>query len=104
MLKTLYHYNDMADEVIVERVQDCTPILDANHRKRCESDGFSESRDMRELADIPNVIIEQWLKEGIDIFNPEHAKAVRAKLNGDYKYLRSSHDSGHIGIIVKGKR
>lgn len=46
---------------------------------------------MRYVAEIPNIVIEQWLKEGINIFDKNDAKKVQAKLNSnEYAYLRTS--------------
>jgi len=36
-------------------------------------------------------VVEQWLKEGIDIFNPAHEEAVKRKLNdSDNLFLRTA--------------
>ena len=76
--------------VVVQRVQDVDPYLEANKRRRND---FQSDRKagMRLVADVPCVIIEQWLKEGINVFDRNHAKAVQAKLNSnEYAYLRTS--------------
>lgn len=48
-------------------------------------------KNMWKVASIPNIVVEQWKKEGIDLFNDEDWPKVRAKLNDpDYKWLRTS--------------
>lgn len=42
-------------------------------------------------ASIPNIVVEQWKREGIDVFNEDHWPKVQAKLNSEeYKFLRTS--------------
>jgi hypothetical protein len=76
--------------VIVQRIQDVEPYLEANKRRR---DSFQSDRkaNRRLVAEVPCVIIEQWMKEGINVFDRNHAKAVQAKLNSnEFAYLRTS--------------
>lgn len=79
-----------AGELVVKRVQDTTPYLEANKR---ELNNFQARRGarLRKVAEIPNIIVEQWLKEGINIFDKNDAKKVQQKLNSnEYAYLRTS--------------
>jgi hypothetical protein len=78
--------------LIIERAQDCAPILDRNKTLANDGDGFSASRAMRRVASIPLVLIEKWAnEEGIDFFNPDHADAIKRKLNDpDYLWLRTA--------------
>lgn len=81
------------DKIVLNRVQDVKPVFDKNRIERNEgqNNGYSESRDIQKVASIPMVVIEQWLKEGIDLFNPDHADAVKKKLNDPfYAHLRTS--------------
>ena len=46
---------------------------------------------MWKVASIPTIVIEQWKKEGIDLWKDEDWPKVRAKLNDpEYKWLRTS--------------
>lgn len=75
-------------QVVVHRVQDVEPYLDAN---KAELRDFKPSKNRRKVAEIPNIIVEQWLKEGINIFDRNHAQAVQRKLNSnEFAYLRTS--------------
>jgi len=48
-------------------------------------------KNMWKVASIPNIVVEQWRKEGIDLFKDEDWPKVRAKLNDpEYKWLRTS--------------
>jgi hypothetical protein len=56
---------------------------------------------MRKVASIPNVVVEAWMKEGVNIFDPspEMQKKVAAKLNSnEYAYLRTF--PGRVGYKV----
>jgi hypothetical protein len=76
--------------VTEKRTQDVQPILDANGRIANHSDGYSASRDLQHVASIPMIVIEQWMKEGVDVFNPEHEAAVMKRLNdGGWAKLRT---------------
>ena len=76
--------------LIVKRTQDTTPYLEANRRRR---DNFVAKRgsNMRLVADIPNIVVEQWMKMGVNVFDRNDAKKVQALLNSnEYQYLRTS--------------
>lgn len=77
-------------QLIVKRVQDTTPYLEANKRERSDFRSRRGAR-MRKVAEIPNIVVEQWLKEGINIFDRNHAKKIQEKLNSnEFAYLRTS--------------
>lgn len=89
-VKTIFHGGD--DDVTIERVQDVEGILEDNRRAYDESQ--KSSAFGRRVASIPNIVIEQWLKEGINVFNistdPETRRKVFLKLNSpDWKHLRT---------------
>lgn len=77
-------------KIVICRTQDVEPYLDANKRRRND---FQTSRKsaMRLVADIPNVVIEQWLRMGVNIFDKNDNKKVQQLLNSnEYAYLRTS--------------
>jgi hypothetical protein len=48
-------------------------------------------KNMWKAASIPLVVVEQWKKEGIDIFKEEDWSKVKARLNDpQYMFLRTS--------------
>lgn len=72
---TKLHYDDSKDALVIERIQDCTPILE--HAKALSSVGAVGSSEMRHAASFPAVLVEQYLNtHGIDFreftMNPEH--------------------------------
>ena len=79
------------DQMIVNRVQDAEPFLDRNKALLTHNDGYTETRDMRRAASIPNVIVEQWMREGVSVFDPNDAAEVRRRLNSsDWAHLRTA--------------
>jgi hypothetical protein len=79
------------DDLHVRRTQDVEAILDENKRLATLNDGYSPDRSFRRVASIPMSVIEQWMKEGINIFDKNCAQAIRRKLNSpDYLYLRTA--------------
>ena len=57
-----FHYDEMEDRTIINRVQDAEPILENNKRLQAE-DGYSPSRDLKRVASIPLVVWEKWNTE-----------------------------------------
>lgn len=82
-----YHYDDVADKLTIERVQDVEPTLEAN--KKAYNLGWNAQKGVVRLAArIPMVIIEDYLNRGIDLINDE--RAMKQFLNDpDNKYLRT---------------
>ena len=88
-------YPDPNDKSIVAvSYQDCDPILENNKELRSrtwKSDGG------RHIADVPNVLINQWLTEEwtkgnlhLRLGTPEWQEVMRKKLSDpNYKYLRT---------------
>lgn len=85
-------------KVGIYREQEVDGILDAVKAERNEVTSwrpYSSGRkdvSMRHVAEIPNLVAEQWLKEGINIFSPDPdmQKKFRQKLNSpEYRYLRT---------------
>jgi hypothetical protein len=76
----------------VYREQDVAPILD--HNKRMQADGAGGWRrtakwSRRQVAEIPNIVIEQWLKEGFNFFRCTDNE-LRQKLDEpNWAYLKT---------------
>lgn len=88
---TEYLYDEPEDRLVIKRTQDVEPYLDANKAAFNESPEHGRWKgDFHHAARIPNVIVEQWLKEGINVFRKEDWPKVRAKLNSnEFRYLRT---------------
>ena len=87
-----FHFDHSSGDFTVETIHNVEPIMEANKRAQNNGDGFTPSRDMKWIARIPNVVIEKWLNElGVNIFDKNHAPAVRRLLNSsDWRHLRTS--------------
>lgn len=72
--------------------QDLDPILDECKAMATHNDGYSESRNLRRVAFIPDIIALKWLnEEGFWYLDPNAADKVRQKLNcSDYAHLRTA--------------
>lgn len=88
------HWRFEGDKLVCERVQDVEPILEYN--KACYNDVSDwrpfAGRNSRMVANIPNVLVEKWIKEGFNLFNenqPDYQKKLRQRLNSnEYRFLR----------------
>ena len=64
----------------------------ANKAAANARDGYSPTRDLREVAEIPMVVALKWKEErGIDVFNRDHWPAVKKLLRDpEWRHLRTS--------------
>lgn len=78
--------------VTVKRIQDVQPYLDANKRAQANAVGGwrrTAGSLRRQIADIPNIVVEQWLKEGFNIFQASE-RELRKKLDDpNWSYLKT---------------
>ena len=85
-------YVDPADGTLVEnRYQEVDSILKHNAAIRNDSvEPFTKDRSMALAARIPIIVVEQWMKEGINIFDENDRHKVLAKLDDpEYAYLKT---------------
>jgi hypothetical protein len=85
-------------DLVVERVQDCAPILDRNAELRSMPQKSVGTETWgRHVASIPCVIIERWMNEEwqrgnveLKMAGDEFDKMVQRKLQDpDWKWLRT---------------
>ena len=89
VLRTETDYDEMSDTLIVKRSQDVEPLLDLN-KAEYDPDNKRFNRDLHKVASIPLIVVERWLNEGINVFDPAHMPLVRKKLNDpEYRFLRT---------------
>ena len=79
MIATKLHYDQLTDTTAIERVQDCTPIVERTHALRAA--GEVGGREMRHAASFPAVIVEQYINAtgitfGEFLSNQEHVKRM----------------------------
>jgi hypothetical protein len=76
---TRFHYAHDTDTTAIERIQDCTPIVE--HATALRHEGIHGDKEMRHAARFPMVVVERYCNEKGITFeewmgNPEHAKAM----------------------------
>jgi hypothetical protein len=78
----------------IKHTHDVGDILENNKRRANDSiDSRFGNEMLHHVAEIPNGVIEVWLKEGIDIFSedPDMQKRWMKKLHDpEWRYLRST--------------
>ena len=97
------HFDANGKDFAVERVQDCTPILEWNAEARRDD---QPSDWGRHVARIPNIILLKWLDEahargqvGVRLFSAEFNELVQKKLQDpDWAYLRTAKASLQVGF------
>ena len=87
-----FHFDPSSGEMAIEHVQDVEPVLDANRERANHHDGFSPSRELREVGEIPAIVVLKWLNEyGVNVFDRNHWPAVKRLLRDpDWRWLRCS--------------
>lgn len=80
-LVTRWSYDAPAGCSVIHRAQDVEPILEANKALYTADDGYSPSRELRRVASIPKVIVEQWMQEGVNIFDKNCMPEIKRRLN-----------------------
>lgn len=74
------------DKLVCHRVQDVEPYLDFNKASYNETPTWRPWANvtMRPIANIPNVVIEQWIREGFNLFDesrPGYQTELKRRLN-----------------------
>lgn len=90
-MDTKYHYDELEDKLIIEKVQDVEPILEANKKALNEDNNFT-SEVFNHVARIPIVCIEKWCNEKGIKYNEFMGDTNLLKLflnDPDNKFLRT---------------
>lgn len=90
-----YYWDDITKTMTVKNTHDVTDIIESNKRRTNASlDKRFGNEMMHPIAEIPNGVIEKWLKEdGIDVFSedPDMQRAVLRKLHDpEWRFLRTT--------------
>lgn len=79
-VKTITHYDESADRLIIERVQDVEPYLE---KAKTESETV-KSGEFKKAGIIPFVVLEAWLKvKGVTFSDFMRDKSLCKKLLND---------------------
>lgn len=89
------HHDSETKKITLKASQDVKAILDNNQRLYNENDGWSESREWRRVATIPDIVWLEYWNRGINIYAPEHRKELRKLLN-DPDFLKLRTASGRL--------
>lgn len=96
------HFDSNGKDYAIERVQDCTPIIEWNAQARAEE---QRSDWGRHKARIPNVVLLQWLDEehrrgnaSLRMFTKEFDELIGRKLEDpEWFYLRVDRPALQMG-------
>lgn len=81
-------YADDEGNVVIEKVQDHTEWIARNRAIRDTATGYES---FRHIGFIPDSLIMEWRKEGIDVFNKDDMPKVIAKLSSqEYQLLKTT--------------
>jgi hypothetical protein len=83
------------DKIIVQTVQDVEEIKKINEITRLANgsgtSSFWKKRHWVKIASIPNILIDQWHREGIRFADPNCWPEIKKRLNdNDYLSLRTA--------------
>ncbi len=93
MLAQQVDFDPSEERIGVRSVQDVEPILKRNRELRLHrpNNGYTPSRDLQHVATIPLIVVHQWLKEGLNVYDPNSTKEILRRLNdSEWKELRAS--------------
>lgn len=86
------------ERIVIKNSFDCSEVL--NQNKRDQIDPVDDLRFGRKVASVPTIVLDAWIKEGIDYRligkDPAMKKKFFAKLNSpEWRYFKTT--VGHIG-------
>lgn len=81
------------DKLIIKTYQDVQPILERN-KKLQSADEYKRQgikNDYQHVASIPLVLVHEWMKQGINIWDKADWPKIKAKLQEpENRYLRTT--------------
>ena len=86
----ILHQN--GDDYAIETKVDIEPILKRNKILQNHTDGYNPERDMKHIASIPVVVVQEWNRiYGVDVLKKENRALFRRLINdSDNKMFRTS--------------
>lgn len=83
-------YDDLTDTLVIHKATDIEANIEANKREYRDN-SHARFGDLKKVASIPEDLMAKWIAEdGINYMKPEHAAALRRKLNDpDNRFLRT---------------
>lgn len=86
-------YDETEDTFAIEFEADVEPVLEANKRRQNDgTNGYGESREWRQVASIPPIVVEIWKRRyGVDPLARGNEHLLRRLLNDpENRFLRVS--------------
>lgn len=94
-----HYWEDLPDgSAVIHSVQDVAPALDRAKAMRTHNSGYSDTRNFRRVAFVPDALRQKWLQEeGWDAYRPDlYADKLAQKfMDPDYAHLRTA--DGRVG-------
>lgn len=90
-VKTVMHYDEDKDALVVQRQQDASGALEFALASRCAHprNGYNEDRTLRHVGEVPVVLIEEWINRGW-VSSINDGPGIRQMLTRpEYAYLRT---------------
>ena len=90
---SIHHFDESTGLTTIERTQNVNPILEACKERRLYDDrnGYTESREMKHVACIPDVVVGELYKKGINILHDgDWDKIVSLLDSPDWAHWRTS--------------
>ena len=91
-----FDYDPAKDTYYLTTTQDLSGMLDKIKQSRDNPDvwGKGVKEEWAHFASIPPVVEMQLKLKGIDIYNPDHTKALIKEINENYPYLKLTTKNG----------
>ena len=87
----IFHWDEDNKQFHIETKQDVSSIIETN-KELYKNDSYRQDgikNEMLHKATIPESVQVKWLQEGINLYNKDHWKKVKQKLNSsEYRYLK----------------
>lgn len=90
-----FEYDPVADNTTIWSEQpdrDIKVFLD-QVKRQANDDDFTKSgikNDWWKYASLPPIVIMELKNKGIDVFNPDHTKALLKEINSNYQYTKAT--------------
>ena len=77
-------------KVVVKGTQDITQNVKLAAEERANENRFEKPRDLKKVASVPMVIVEELMKKGINPFKKEDQKRFCKEIELNYPYLKTT--------------
>jgi len=92
-IETRYLWDDADKKLVVQRIQDIEPQLDVNRDEYNSYGDHKASRykdtPLHKVATIPPGLVEQWMKEGFNVYTATDQELRRRLNDPQYRKLRT---------------